>query len=422
MVQKKTGSIYSGSEQMTKTKKILYCEGNVDGTVGGSYYLLFDLVLSLDKTKYCPVVVFYTDNILVPKLRRAGIETHVFKRSEPVVFGRNDKGSSKILKLFYDFLKPLQKAINIFVRLVFPGIKYAVYLKKNRFDMVNLNNSVVHNHDWMLGAKIAGVKCLTHEMGINNYFPRLARYFGKRLDAVICLSYAISDNMKSLGLNYPNITTIHCGIDLDRYQVKKKPDQLRKIYQIEKIDPIIGVVGNVKKWKGQETVVRATALIKEKRSNVKCVLVGDNSVNDRYYYDSLIRLCEELDISENIIFTGFQKNVVDFMNLMDIVIHSSIEPEPFGIVNLEAMSVKKPVISTKIGAPAEIYQNGISGILVEAGNPKELADACLDLLENPEKARKMGLAAYERLRNEFMLEKNIKQTEKVYDSILAQPQ
>ena len=60
-------------------------EGNVDGTVGGSYYVLYDLVVNLDRGKYCPVVVFYFDNFLVTELRDRGIETYVCERAQPVI-------------------------------------------------------------------------------------------------------------------------------------------------------------------------------------------------------------------------------------------------------------------------------------------------------------------------------------------------
>ena len=222
-----------------------------------------------------------------------------------------------------------------------------------------------------------------------------------------------------MGLDYPNVHTIHCGIDLNRYHILKTPDELRKEYHIGNDSPVIGVVGNIKDWKGQETVVRATQIVKQVFPHVRCVLVGGTSDRNLYYLEMLRELCKRLSLTENVIFTGFQNNPIDFMNLMDVVIHSSIKPEPFGIVNLEAMYLKKPVISTKIGAPIEIFEDGKSGILVEPGNPQELAEACILLLKDREKAKAMGMAAYERLTKKFTLEKNVQKTEELYDTILG---
>jgi len=260
---------------------------------------------------------------------------------------------------------------------------------------------------------------MTHEMGINDRFSFLSRFFGARLSAIVSLSFAITNNMKKLGLNYSNIHTIQCGIDLSRYGIQQPPDEIRKKYHIKEDAPIIGVVGNIKPWKGQETVIRATQIVKVTFPQVRCVLVGGTSDSDLYYFDRMKALVTELDITENVIFTGFQEHPIDYMNFMDIVIHSSIKPEPFGIVNLEAMYVKKPIISTKIGGPVEIFEDGKSGFLVEPGDSEALAEACKYLLSNKDKATAMGDAAFERLNTSFSLEKNIAQTQRLYDAILA---
>jgi len=67
-----------------KMENILYCEHNVDGTIGGSYYSLFYLVTGLDKTSYRPLVVFYAHNMMVEKLKEAGIEAMVIEPPAPV--------------------------------------------------------------------------------------------------------------------------------------------------------------------------------------------------------------------------------------------------------------------------------------------------------------------------------------------------
>ena len=67
--------------------KVLYCENNVDGTVGGSYYSLLYLVKNVDRQKYHPVVVFYTEHTLLPAYREAGVETHVWPKAAAFTFG-----------------------------------------------------------------------------------------------------------------------------------------------------------------------------------------------------------------------------------------------------------------------------------------------------------------------------------------------
>ena len=397
---------------------IVYCEGNVDGTVGGSYYLLYDLVRSLDPSKYYPIVTFYTDNLLVPKLRDSGIETHVFHRPDPIILCQQKKNQGVFGKVAYLFTRPLQRILNIVNRLILPAIKISRFLKACKADMVNLNNSITRNHEWFLACKIVGVPCTTHEMGINENFSFMTRYWGRRTAAIFSLSNAITGNMRQKGCDWSHIYTIHCGIDLSRYQIKRTPEKIRSLYSIDKDDPVIGVVGNIKLWKGQETVIRAVALVIEHFPTLKCLLVGGSAQSDMPYHKRLEELCEDFNIKQHVIFTGFQPNPIDFMNTMDIVIHSSILPEPFGIVNLEAMSLKKPIISTKIGAPLEIFEDGISGYLVTPGKPDELARCIENLLSNREHAHSIGSAAYKRLKEKFTLDDNVRKTVAIYRHIL----
>lgn len=402
-----------------KAKRILYVEGNVDGTVGGSYYVLYDLVINLDKTRYCPVVLFYFDNFVATMLREKGIETYILQRPEPFIFPL--KNSKNLMgKTLYQCFRPLQRIINIAKRLLIPAIQLRRFLKTKKIDLVDLNNSVTRNHEWMLAAQLAGVACMTHVMGINKHFSWMSRFFASRMKAIITVSRQVQSNMQQHGLDYPHIITIHNGIDLNRYQISRQPNDVRKQFNIPEQIPLIGVIGNIKYWKGQETVIRATALIKKEFPDIRCLLVGAVAKNDLEYYEYLVKLIEDLSLKETVIFTGFQNNPLDFINTMDIVIHPSIDPEPFGIINLEAMYLSKPVISTTIGAPPEIFENTVSGVLIDPGNPEILARECLLLLRFPEKAKKLGQNGYKRLMSNFTIDINVKKTENIYDKLLFQ--
>lgn len=394
-------------------KRILYIEGNTDGTVGGSYYLLFDLVSRLDRDKFEPIVGFHRDNFLIERFKALGVETIVFSNPTPWV----PKGF-----LFKTVLSPLKKLVNLYRGLVVPAREYARFLRDRQIDLVNLNNSITRNHAWMLAARRTHTRCMTHEMGIRFHFSTLARFFGRRLEKIVCLSHAIHDNMKRLGVDYPNTVVIHCGIDLERYHVGETPAQLRAKHNIPADSAVVGVVGNIREWKGQVVMVRAAALLKPKFPRLRVLLVGDCGAADKAYGDMLANLCRELGIQDTVIFTGFQKNAIDYMGLMDVVAHTSVHPEPFGIVTLEAMSLSKPLVSTTHGGPAEVVVNGQTGLLVEAGKPELLADAIASLLADRAKAAEFGRKGFERLNQHFGIRKNIDATMSVYRSVLRLPE
>lgn len=141
---------------------------------------------------------------------------------------------------------------------------------------------------------------------------------------------------------------------------------------------------------------------------------------DESYCSSLRKLIQELGLEESVVFLGFRDNPADYINLMDVVVHSSIEPEPFGRVNIEAMYLKKPVVSTNIGGPTEIFADGKDGILIEPKNPALLAQRIASLLESPESRARLGENAHRTVMERFTIANTIRNVEKVYDRIMNQ--
>ncbi len=390
-------------------KRILFIEGNRDGTVGGSYFVLLDLVRGLDRSRYQPIVGFHRDNYLIDTFKEAGAEVVMFDNLPPFEFG-----STALNRM----LGPVKRLINLERGLFAQARVYARYLREHPVDLINLNNSMTRNHAWMLAARLTGTPCITHEMGINQSYSRISRYFGQRLDRILCVSHAVHSSMRAHGIDYPNIQVIHNGIDLSRYQLKETPEQLRRKHDIPDGVPIIGVVGNIREWKGQETLVRATAILKNKYPELRCLLVGACGHADRAYGERIDSIARELGVTGNIVLTGFQRNAIDYMELMDVVTHTSITPEPFGIVTLEAMSRSKPLISTTIGGPAEVVVSGESGLLVDPGKPRDLADAIDRFLSDPEYAARIGKQGYERMATHFSMRTTIEKTMAVYAEVL----
>jgi glycosyltransferase involved in cell wall biosynthesis len=392
---------------------VLYCENNTDGTIGGSYYSLLFLIKGLDQSRYRPIVVFYTDNSLIDAYRRAGAETLVWPRAVPFTFGT---------RLNPKALRPvalaLQKALNVVQGFLRPALRRAWFLVTRRISLVHLNNSVLHSHDWMLAAQLTGTPAVTHERGINNRFPPAARYFGRRLGAVICISEAVRLNMIERGANLGNLRTIHNGLDPDALLFQTPPAELRARLNVPADAPLIGMIGNIREWKGQETVIRALARVHREFPNLRCVLVGDTAPGDREYGEKLRALVAAEGLDQHVIFAGFQQYVADFLTMFDIVVHASVLPEPFGRVVLEAMACRRPVIGSRAGGITEIIDEGVTGLTFPAGDDAQLAAAVLRLLRDPREARCMGERGRERLVNHFTIASNVAATQQIYESLI----
>ncbi len=399
--------------------KILYCEGNADGTVGGSYYCLLYLVKGLDRSRYDPVVVFQHEHSLLPEFHEAGVRTYIWPKPAPFTFGDNPSAWPGAARVLYVALGAIQKVLNFFRRFVFTALARAWFLRREGVRVVHLNNTIQYSHDWMVAARLARVKCVVHERGINASYSAAAKHFAKRLDAIICISNAVRRNMCERGVDYGNLVTIYDGMDPSARQFHTAPDVLRAAYGIQPGAPVVGMVGNIKEWKGQHTLIRAIDLVRRKFPSVRCVLVGDTGPEHQEYERGLRTMVASLGLDQHVIFTGYQKHVADHLRMFDVVVHASVLPEPFGMVALEAMACRKPLIGARSGAIPEIIQEGQTGLTFPPGDWTGLADAILTILGDPRMAESLGRNGFDRLVTTFHITKNVESVEGLYRRILC---
>jgi glycosyltransferase involved in cell wall biosynthesis len=166
---------------------------------------------------------------------------------------------------------------------------------------------------------------------------------------------------------------------------------------------LIGVFGRITPWKGQKVLVEAISLVPQ----VKAVLVGDAlfTEEDQQYKRELVDLCRQLGVADRVHFTGFQQNVLPLLHAVDLVVHCSVAPEPFGRVIVEAQLAGKPVIAARSGAPTEIIEDGVNGLLVTPGSPEELGTAIRALSMEPAWAGSMASNGRESAEKRYALDK-----------------
>lgn len=129
-------------------------------------------------------------------------------------------------------------------------------------------------------------------------------------------------------------------------------------------------------------------------------------------------MAQEYDLSSSLTFTGFQPDASRFLSAADLVVSSSIRPEPFSLVCLEAMALGKPVIASAEGGTAEIVQHKATGLLVSPNDPEKLADAMMELLQNESLRLQMGRAGCLRAQQEFSISGMMQSLEKVYLNLI----
>jgi len=403
-----------------KRKKILYVESNVDGTIGGSYFSLLYLIQGLDKTKYIPEVAFYRENELIERYEKAGCKVHIINKAMPLSFckrNNNHDAPNKVSSIYGPPLLAGQKLINYFRLFLLPSFQCIGFIKREKIDLIHLNNTLLRPQEWILASLFTNSHVVAHERGINDSYPFLYRLNAKRLEAIFCISKSVENRLLASGFPKKQLHLVYNGLDPEEFTISKSKESIMNEFELNISDPVIGLIGNIKPWKGQGLMVRAMDLIVEKMPNVRCLIIGSWAESAQDYYDHICKLISERNLEKNIIITGYRSDVPCLINVLRVVVHASIRPEPFGRVLLEGMVLRKPVVTPDIGAGPEIVVDGKTGSVFTSGDPRSLADAILYLLENPQVAEKMGNAGHKRVVEHFHIRRNIKSIESIYASI-----
>jgi glycosyltransferase involved in cell wall biosynthesis len=409
-------------ETAAATKRILFLEGNVDGTVGGSQRVLLEVVAHLDRTRFDPVVLFYEDHVLVPE----------FRKLAPVII--MPSGSLRIVEQYPNFYRQvarvapfrwlvlaLQKIYN-FLRYVVPWFfRIAALLIRERIDLVCLNNAPVLT-DWLLACKLLRRKCVSYFRGtptLSNRFTWSYPYY----DAILSISEAVTTNARQQGAQVDNFVLIYDGIDAGAVQAKvsKPREQTRREFVAGNERPLIGVVNNLKHWKGQHVAIEAMRLLHARRPDVLCLLIGDVGATDKEYADELRASVERHGLSANVVFTGRRLDVPDLLLALDLVMHTSLSNEGFPRVILETMILGRPMIASSAGPNVEMLEHGVSGFIVPPGDPAALADSIERALADRTALAQVGVRARQRAERLFNIDINMRKTEDVFSRLLDVP-
>lgn len=385
--------------------RVLYCESSADGTIGGSHYCLLYLLEHLDRSKFEPLTVFYERHALIDRFQ-ATSETIIHDRDRPVSW----RGAGPLMPL-------LGRAVN-FGKFLGVVTNHVAFLRRHGIDLVHLNNSITRHQDWMLAARLAGIPCIVHERGLSDTYTARDRLYASRVALIISMSAWIRDHMVSRGVDGRNIRVMYDGLDPAKVAVTKTAAEMRAAWNVPPEARVVGIVGNVRAWKGQETVVNAIIEVVRRVPDVVCFFVGSTTPADEGYLANLKRLVAHAGINRNVRFTGYQKDVPNFINIMEVLVHASVAPEPFGMVVLEGMAQSKPVIGSRAGGPVEMVVEGQNGFTFPPGNAPELAARLVELLEDPDRARAMGAAGFQRLTAQFTMTRYMENIHGAYSAIL----
>ncbi|MES2545374.1 MAG: glycosyltransferase family 4 protein [Bacteroidota bacterium] len=387
-------------------KNILFIHQSAE--LYGSDKTILMFISKLDKSKYFPVVILPFEGPLKIELEKNNIKVVI----APVLkLYRKMFTPINILKLFKEYKN---------------GMKTLDELNKE------YNFSLVYSHTLaaligILFAKKRRIKHLWHVQEIIAK-PKLFNTIFKKILAIKSNHKIVYDSKETMDFWIKGNETltkksefVWNGIDFEK-KVNSTENEIQSVrkefFLAQENEIVIALVGRINSWKGQQLLLKAFQILAIKHDNIKLVYLGSAPPNQEFFEIDLKEKIKEYKLENRVVIIPFQQEIWKFWDSIDIAVVPSTEPEPFGLVVIEAMLAKKPVVASNHGGPTEIVINNETGFLFEPNKEESLANKLEPLILDPLMRKTFGEKGYERAINVFSLENHVNHFEKIFEEVI----
>ena len=208
------------------------------------------------------------------------------------------------------------------------------------------------------------------------------KYHNSKVDKIVCISNRIRQVLIDDGIPEEKLITIHSGIDLNKFDDIESPKSFRQDWDIPEDHLIVGTVAALVGHKDYPNLLQAAKIVIEQFPEITFMAVGNGQDEQ-----DIKQLAERLKLGKRFVFTGFQKEIGQFLKSFDIFVLAS-KLEGLGTSVLDAIAAGLPVVGTRAGGIPEMIRHNENGLLVDAQNPQALADAILELAKDKNKRDK----------------------------------
>lgn len=396
---------------------------------GGSSESLLQLLQALDHRRWLPRVLTFVRSDFVKAFAATGAPTECLEvaRMPEVSPGAVAEAArrSRLIQQLRRF-GPGQRIYHgvgftlKFLRHSWPQAqRIAARLRTLDADLVHCNGRVGYDHIGILAAALAGRPCVVHVRDWDPLGP-LERLLLRYVDHLIYISGAIAADHRRQGVAPERGTLIHNALDLAGYRARAAgAEQVRAEFGWNDEVWLVGLVARVEAWKGQRILLQALARVRADLPQLRALIIGAPGPHSGAYWDELQQMTRDLDLSEIVRFTGFRSDAPRLVGALDVLVHCSTTPEPFGRVLIEAGALARPVIASNAGGVPEIVVDGVTGLLVPPGDPAALAAALRRLAADRALAASLGQAAQHHVAEHFSSAAHARAVESVYERVLA---
>lgn len=355
----------------------------------GSDRSLLNILKNINKQKYKIYVILPCEGPLVEEIKKiSDVEITIY---DIAVLRRKNLSMNGMISYLRDCRKSIRFIQN--------------YIRENNIEIVDTNTAVVF--PGAIAAKRNGIKSVWHIREIINNKT-------ENIVISIMMSYyadVIIANSKATGV-----------------ALKVKQSKIRVVYNAipennslcvrDNNTLTVGMAGRINRWKGQRLFVDAAQKTHERLPDVKFVIAGEAFQGEESIREELENYIKEKKLENTVILLGQVNDMNRFYNNIDIFVLPSIQPEPFGLVVIEAMEHGIPVIATNHGGPTEIIDDGENGYLVDYKTCDEMANRIIELATNEKDRKELGEKGKRKKREQFSVTKMVNDIETIFNDVL----
>ena len=294
---------------------------------------------------------------------------------------------------------------------------------------------VFHAHDWLVATAGIGLKHVFRKpLLVTMHSTEMGRRDGihtgtekmiheteawltyEAWKVICCSDYMVSHIRWAFGLPEDKVVMVPNGVNTHVYEGAEKEDlkAFRTKFALPE-EKIVLFVGRLVYEKGVHVLINAAPKVLEK-VNAKFVIVGSG-----YMKEQLLNIVRSMKLEHKVLFAGFvdDATLLRLQKCADVSVVPSLF-EPFGIVALEAMAAKSPVVVSDTGGLAEIVDHEVDGVKVYTNNPDSLAWGIIRVLTDEKNAQRLRSNAYKKIQEKYNWDRIAQQTENIYKSVLSE--
>ncbi|MBI5469514.1 MAG: glycosyltransferase [Deltaproteobacteria bacterium] len=351
--------------------------------VGGLEHVVVSLIKGLDRSRYASsVCCFDTLGSLAGSLN-GSTKVHLLKRKQGI-----------------DYAYPF---------------RLAAFLKREKIQILHLHNSTAYFYGVIAG-KLAGTPVVIYTEHARDVRPNMKVRVADRVlsvftDRVVAVAGFIKKNLVEQEWFDPlKITIAYNGVDGSRFSAANDTAGIKKELGLGERSKVVGIVARLDPIKNHRSLIEAMDKVVKEFPDSVLLIIGDGPLRGE-----LTELVSRLGLEKNIRLLGTRGDVERLLSIFDVFVLSSLS-EGLPLTLLEAMASGRPIIATGVGGIPEVIENGVDGIIVPPGNTESLAKAITGLLNDRDRALKMGVMAKRKFDLRFSLDGMIRRYEEIYAS------